>query len=279
MRDGRARRWGRALTAAVASLALLLTVVAASQWRVQASPSALAGVTAAGSVDADPYATWLSQMNRDGICALLTGCRAASGEGGQWVFSMLVDVPGAGLQTIPVPVTVTKTVPYRSMDLTLQASGVVGTVDAAVRAELTPAGRGTTVRLTIVRATTSGLAETYVPQFIDQFEPVMQAQLATLDDQRTGAGITVALRITSGRKARAAVSVKATSLTSLTPLASGTVRILVGQKVVCVAKLQRSKGACAFTRPPRGTWVRAVVTGEFDNGYRIWNSATARYRP
>lgn len=280
MSGTRLRAIGRTAVLLGTTTALLLGVGVASQWRAEAAPSALTGVTAVGTVQADPYSTWYAQMNRDGICALITGCQSATGTGANWVFSMLVDVPGVGLQTLAVPIEVTETVPYRSMNLTLTASGVIGSVDADVQAVLTPNGTGTTVTLTIVKATTSGLAETYVPTFIEQFQPVVQSQLATLDAQQASAGVTVALTVTKkGRKATARVQVAAATLSDAVPVAAGTVRIMVGRKVVCVTALRASQATCRFPKPARKAWVRAVVTGEFDNGYAVWNSTKVRYRP
>lgn len=272
-------RWACYAVVGALTGALALGMGFASVWRAEAAPSDLTGVTAVGTVAADRYSTWYAQMNRDGICALITGCQSASGDSDAWVFTMLVDVPGLGLQTIPVPVEVTQAVPYRSMRLNFTASGVIGTVDAEVEAVLTSSGSGTTVTLTIVNATTSGLAETYVPQFIELFEPVVQSQLATLDSERASAGITVALSLKAGKRAKARVRVTATTLSETDPVAAGTVRIMVGKKVVCVAALRASQATCTFPKPKRKAWVRAVVTGQFDNGYEVWNSTAARYRP
>ena len=73
--------------------------------------------------------------------------------------------------------------------------------------------------------------------------------------------------------------VTATTLTDTVPVAAGTVRIMVGKKVVCVTSLRASAATCAFRKPARKAWVRAVVIGEFDNGAGVWNSARVRFRP
>lgn len=276
---GAHRTWTKAGLLVVAASTVLGSVAFASAWRADAAPSSLTGVTAAGAISADPYSVWIAQMNRDGICALITGCQSASGTGDDWVLSMLVDVPGIGLQTVPVPVRVVETVPFRSMTLKLTASGIIGSVDAEVDAVLTPQGTGATVALTIVKATTSGLAETFVPQFIERFEPAVQAQLATLNSERASAGIKVSLTLQKGARTTARVRVTAASLSQTVPRAAGVVRILVRNRVVCRSTLRASTATCAFPAPPRGTLVRAVVTGQFDNGYTVWNSAMARYRP
>ena len=273
------RQCGRLILAAALTATLTAALAATSVWRVQAAPSALTGTSAVATVSADPYSTWYAQMNRDGICALMTGCQSATGDDGKWVFAVLVDVPGLGLQTVSVPIEVTESVPFQSMSLHLTAGGVIGTVDADVEAVLTPTGAGTSVALTIVKATTSGLAETYVPQFIEQFAPTVSSQLAALDSERSSAGIKVALTVKKGKKATARVRVTAATLSESAPVAAGTVRIMIGPKVVCATALRASQATCSFTKPKKATLVRAVVIGEFDNGYGVWNSATARYRP
>lgn len=276
---GSRARWVRAIAVAAIGAVVLGLGSFTAVWRAEAAPSALAGASATGTLAADPYSVWLAQMNRDGICALITGCQSATGSGTDWVLSMLVDVPGLGLQTVPVPVQVSDVVPYRSMRLRMTAEGAIGAVNADVDVALVPRSGGTAVTLTIDKATTSGLAEAFVRQFITQFEPSVQDQIATMNGTRASADVRVALTIQRGRKATARVRVTAATMSATPPVASGTMRVLAGSRTLCVAQVRSSRGVCRFSPPSRSTVLRAVVIGEFDNGYPLWNSAVARYRP
>jgi hypothetical protein len=247
--------------------------------QVVATPRSIDGMAVSGQVANTAEAFWYGQMNRDGICGMLSGCVGASGADPNWVFQIAYDVPGLGLQTIPVNVTVTQQDPPTSLRLAMAFDATGGSLRGDVRLSIRPVSNRATVSMEVVRVETSGFASAALPQIQADLPAFFASELTSLSSEPVMAGTKVAMTVVPGKVAKVRVKVTGASLTRVSPVASGVLRVLVGSKIVCTGKVARSAGTCSFTPPPRGSAVRAVVTGAFSNGYQIWNSAQARYRP
>ncbi len=247
--------------------------------QVVATPRSIDGMAVSGQVANTPEAFWYGQMNRDGICGMLSGCLSASGADPNWVFQIAYDIPGVGLQTIPVDVTVAQQDPPASLRLAMAFDTTGGSLRGDVRLSVKAAGNRASVSMEVVRVETTGFASAALPQIQADLPGFFSSELASLSSEPVMAGTKVALTISGRKVAKARVKVTGASMTGVSPVASGLLRVLLGNKIVCTARVTRSVGTCSFTPPPKGTTVRAVVTGAFGNGYPIWNSAKARYRP
>lgn len=270
----RVRTWVTSGLVAVGAIGL---VAAGGVTAVLAETATLDGVSATGRVDSTPLSFWFGQVNRDGICRMVSGCVGATGADPNWVFQVNVDVPGVGIQAIPVNVTAGPQVVGESASYRLSYDSSIGSLNGTVNLALKPAGDATNVTLTLQDFQATGLAAQSIPQFQAIFQPYVQAQLGVLSRERVDAGTKVTLVVKPGSKAKASVVVTATSMTKAKPKATGQMRVLIGKKVVCTAKVRNSRGSCSFAPPKKGTQVRAVVTGKLSNGYPVWNSASKKY--
>lgn len=62
-----------------------------------------------------------------------------------------------------------------------------------------------------------------------------------------------------------------------TPTASGTLRVLTARsKVVCNAKVKKSRATCTVPSKHKGRKLQAVVTGMYSSGFPVWHSAKVR---
>lgn len=245
--------------------------------RVLAETTTLDGITATGLVDSSPESFWFGQVNRDGICRMISGCVSATGADPTWVFKVNVALTGSGVQTLDVNVKVVEQSVSTRAVYALSFASPLGTLDGTVDLALKPKGSSTVVTLMLRDMVSTGFAQESIPQFAQNLQPVLTSQLALLSRERVDAGTKVALTITPGTRAVARVKVSAASLTTKQPKARGQVRVLVGGKVVCAGTVRNSVGGCAFPAPKKGTLVRAVVTGTLSNGYPVWNSGTRKY--
>jgi carbon monoxide dehydrogenase subunit G len=264
---------------AIAVLAAVLLTSLVGVSRVLAETTTLDGLTATARVEASPYSFWFGQVNRDGICRLISGCVSATGADPNWVFKVDVPLVGSGTQTLDVNVQAADQVTGEKARYTLGFDSPLGTLHGNVDLVLKPSGDATIVSLQLNDMVATGFAQESIPQFQQSLQPYLASQMSILGRQRDDAGTKVTLAVKPGSKAQAKVVVSGASLTKKAPKARGKLRVLVGNKVVCTAEVRNSKGACRFTAPKKGAEIRAVVTGTLSNGYPVWNSATKRYRP
>lgn len=271
-------RWVKAVLAVVVAFLLGAGVFATSAVaRIWNAPITLDGLNSSSRVDVAPDAFWFGQMNRDGLCRLLTGCESATGSGSNWIFRMRVPVPVVGMQLVDVNVRVTEQVLLEKMSLSLSYDSALGSLKGDVTVSLRSSGQATIVTVAVQDMSGTGFGATAIPQLQERLVPDLKAGLADLNRETTVAGTKVLLTLSKGRMARASVTVTGSSLTKEPPRATGQMRVVVGGKVVCTARVKSNKGQCRFRAPARGAKVRVIVTGSFDNGYPIWSSAMKRY--
>lgn len=243
-----------------------------------AETSTLDGLQATGRVEASRYSFWYGQVNRDGICALISGCTSASGAEGNWVFQVAIDTP-AGVQTMPVTVATVEQTVFTDARYRLAFTSAVGNLNGDVVLALKQVGKSTDVTVRLEKMVASGFATDAIQQFQQNLQPYLTSRLAILSRERVEAATDVTLKVRPGARAVASVTVTGTSLTARKPVATGVLHLLVNDKLVCVAKVSKSKASCRFAAPSKGARIQAVVTGSFNNGYAIWNSAAGKYRP
>ncbi|MDO8308414.1 MAG: hypothetical protein Q7V58_08670 [Actinomycetota bacterium] len=267
-----------------ALLAALAIPVAATLIGVGAVSAALAetstldGLQATGRVEASRYSFWYGQVNRDGICALISGCTSATGADGNWVFQVAIDTP-AGVQTMPVTVATVEQTVFASARYRLAFTSVVGNLNGDVVLALKQVGKSTDVSVRLEKVVASGFATDAIPQFQQHLQPYLTSRLGILSRERIEAGTDVTMKVRPGARAVATVTVTGASLSARKPVATGVLRLLVNDKPVCIARVSKSKATCRFAAPAKGARIQAVVTGSFNNGYEIWNSAAGKYRP
>ena len=272
---------GRGLKAALAVMVALLlgagVLATSAVARVVGEPITLDGLNSSARVAVTPDAFWFSEMNRDGICRLLTGCESATGSGSDWVFRMGVDVPVTGFQTVDMNVRVAERVLLERMRLSLSYDNVLGSLRGDLVISLKPSGGSTIVTVKVEDMTGNGVAAAAIPELQSRLAPDLQSGLTDLNGANARAAAKVLVTVTPGRVAVARVKVTGTSLTAKPPTAKGQMRVVVGGKVVCTAPVKASKGQCRFKPPARGAKVQVSVTGTFSNGYALSGSATKRY--
>lgn len=233
-------------------------------------------ITASATVTASPYSFWYGQVNRDGLCRLVSGCVSASGSGDDWTFQVRVDAPG-GVQTVPVSVHVLESVPFQRMALTFSMDAALGQLHGDAVLTIAPVGASTRVRMSFENMMASGIAQAAIPEFSALVQPSLTAQLSSLSVERRDSGVKVKVRLVKGKKATAHVAVVAPSATKPAATATGRMRVLVDGNVACTAKVRKSSGSCRFAPPQPASMVRVVVVGKLSNGYPVWNSGQARY--
>lgn len=264
-------------TSRVAVGGLGAAVLAAGVWTagglasVASADAAIDGLVVNGRVTSTVNSFWFGQMNRDGLCNVMAGCLAARGEGDSWVLTIAMPVAIPGVSSVDVNVQVTERVPLKSMSLKMTySSAQLGDLDASMTVSLSPRGGDTDVVLTMEKVTATGAIATGVSSFASALQPRMTATMAQLSEDRVIAGTKVRLAIS--RSGKATVVVTGKGLAKGSPVASGTVYMVAGDKVVCTGNVSRSRGSCKLPKLAPGTEVRATVVGQFDNGYPIWNS-------
>ena len=271
-------RWLKAAVAVVVALLLVAGIFATSAVaRVWNEPITLDGLTSTARVAVTPDAFWFGEMNRDGLCRLLTGCESATGSGTNWVYRMGVDVPGVGFQTVDMNVRVADQVVLKMVRLSLSYDSALGSLKGDLTVSLRPSGQATIVTVKVEDMSGTGVAAMAIPELQARLTPDLQAGLADVALQGKVTGAKVLLNLTPGSTAVAKVKVTGASLTSKSPTARGLMRVVVGGKVVCTAPVKASKGQCRFRAPAKGAKVQVAVTGTFSTGSRFSASATKRY--
>ncbi|MDD2858382.1 MAG: hypothetical protein PHU75_06840 [Candidatus Nanopelagicales bacterium] len=245
--------------------------------RAMADPVKLDGVSSTARVPMTPDAFWYSQVTRDGLCQLLTGCVSASGAGTDWIYRMKVPVPGMGVQTVDMKAQVVEQVLLEKVRMSLSYDNVLGSIKGDVTVSLKPSGQSTDVTVAFEDMSANGVAATALPVLQARLAPDLQSGLVVVSRKNARAGTKVQLTITPGSRATARVKVTGSTLTIVPPKAAGQMRVIAGRKVLCTAPVKAGAGQCRFKPPAKGVPVQAVVTGKFSNGYAFAGSATKRY--
>lgn len=264
----------------------LSTVLGVSAQQVMAQPESLSGLTAGATVHASRYDVWYGQLNAAGICRLLPGCESADKTDAGWNFTIGQRLPTVGQVAIDVSATHIRKVRHRSIAFTLSSDSALGTVRAAVAIRLTRRpDHHTRLTVHVGSAQATGMAaKVVIPLLRDNLQANLRSTAKGLDVVRHQSRIRTDLQIrripgSGGRRLAARVGLRVRSQAIRKPLATGKLRVLVGNQVMCIKPVRASHGHCRFATPRADTRVSAVVTGRYDNGYQVWNTGSRRWQP
>lgn len=264
----------------------LTAVVGISAQQVMAEQQSLSGLTASATVHASRLDVWYGQLTGRGICRLLPGCESATKTDAGWTFRIGQTLPQFGRQSIEVTATQFRRTRPSRIAFALSSDSTLGTVqaDVTLRLKRLPDHR-TRLTIHVGSARATGVAaRVVIPQLRDNLQDNLRSTAKRLDLIRHQSRIrtTLDLRALKGshrRRVVAGVHLRLRSLAIREPNASGRMRVLAGNRVVCTGPVRRSKGQCRFPSPRSGVRVRGVVTGWYDNGYQVWNTGSRRWRP
>lgn len=261
---------------------------------VSASPDQVAQMRGSVVYPVSRATVWAWTENPQWLCQLIPSCsgvEVTSTQGVEsyrlWMNMSTPDVPGArDLGIVPVDVTIDKRVVGRSLALHLELDHALGSFvsDAVVRVASAGPGRSR-ITYTTVSADGTGVAgRLAIAQIIDSMQPQMDISLAayTADAELLPAQ---AFTLVTGRTTAKGTVVRGT-FTESTPLGlvspplTGTMRLYVGNNLVCTVKVSPAgQGVCRVKlQPRRGTPVLGILNAESDAAGPISIGAVNRLR-
>jgi len=295
-----ARVWRVVAVAMAAAVSLSLWTTGA----VFATSSALGPVSASadqvaqmrGSVvyPVSRATVWAWTENPQWLCQLVPSCAgievtSAKGvESYQLLMNMNTpDLPGVqDLGIVPVAVTIDKRVVGRSLALQLKLDHALGSFvsDAVLRVASTGEG-GSRITYTTVSADGTGVAgRLVIAQIIDSMQPQMNDSLAahTADAELLPAQV---FTLVTGRTTAKGTVVRGKFTIAqlqgpVSPPVTGTLRLFVGNNLVCTAKVSPAgQGVCRVKlQPRRGTPVLGILNAELEGGWPVSIGAVNRLR-
>jgi hypothetical protein len=295
-----ARVWRVVAVAMAAAVSLSLWTTGA----VFATSSALGPVSASadqvaqmrGSVvyPVSRATVWAWTENPQWLCQLVPSCAgikvtSAKGvESYQLLMNMNTpDLPGVqDLGIVPVAVTIDKRVVGRSLALQLKLDHALGSFvsDAVLRVASTGEG-GSRITYTTVSADGTGVAgRLVIAQIIDSMQPQMNDSLAAYTADAELVPAQVFTLVTGRTTAKGTVVRGKFTIAQLqgpvSPPVTGTLRLFVGNNLVCTAKVSPAgQGVCRVKlQPRRGIPVLGILNAELDGGWPVSIGAVNRLR-
>jgi hypothetical protein len=295
-----ARVWRVVAVAAAAAVSLSLWTTGA----VFATSSALGPVSASadqvaqmrGSVvyPVSRATVWAWTENPQWLCQLVPSCAgikvtsAKGAESYQLLMNMNTpDLPGVqDLGIVPVSVTIDKRVVGRSLALQLKLDHALGSFvsDAVLRVASTGEG-GSRITYTTVSADGTGVAgRLVIAQIIDSMQPQMNDSLAAYTADAELLPAQVFTLVTGRTTAKGTVVRGKFTIAQLqgpvSPPVTGTLRLFVGNNLVCTAKVSPAgQGVCRVKlQPRRGIPVLGILNAELDGGWPVSIGAVNRLR-
>jgi hypothetical protein len=295
-----ARVWRVVAVAMAAAVSLSLWTTGA----VFATSSALGPVSASadqvaqmrGSVvyPVSRATVWAWTENPQWLCQLVPSCAgievtSAKGvESYQLLMNMNTpDLPGVqDLGIVPVAVTIDKRVVGRSLALQLKLDHALGSFvsDAVLRVASTGEG-GSRITYTTVSADGTGVAgRLVIAQIIDSMQPQMNDSLAAYTADAELLPAQVFTLVTGRTTAKGTVVRGKFTIAQLqgpvSPPVTGTLRLFVGNNLVCTAKVSPAgQGVCRVKlQPRRGIPVLGILNAELEGGWPVSIGAVNRLR-
>jgi hypothetical protein len=237
---------------------------------------------------------WAWTENPQWLCQLIPSCsgvEVTSAQGVEsyrlWMNMSTPDVPGVrDLGIVPVDVTIDKRVVGRSLALHLELDHALGSFvsDAVVRVASAGQGRSRITYTTVSAEGTGVAGRLAIAQVSDSMQPQMDVSLAayTADAELLPAQ---AFTLVTGRTTAKGTVVRGKFTVSaplglVSPPLTGTLRLYVGNNLVCTAKVSPAgQGVCRVKlQPRRGTPVLGILNAELEGGWPVSIGAVNRLR-
>ena len=261
---------------------------------VSASPDQVAQMRGSVVYPVSRATVWAWTENPQWLCQLIPSCsgvEVTSAQGVEsyrlWMNMSTPDVPGVrDLGIVPVDVTIDKRVVGRSLALHLELDHALGSFvsDAVVRVASAGQGRSRITYTTVSAEGTGVAGRLAIAQVSDSMQPQMDASLAAYaaDAELLPAQ---AFTLVTGRTTAKGTVVRGKFTVSaplglVSPPLTGTLRLYVGNNLVCTAKVSPAgQGVCRVKlQPRRGTPVLGILNAELEGGWPVSIGAVNRLR-